>query len=166
MAAPAPPTPADRLWLLLATGFGSGYAPVAPGTVGSAVGLVLAWPLLRLPLAAYLGVAAAVAALGVAAAARAEARLGGKDPQAVVIDEIAGVLVTLAGTAPDAWTLGAGFLLFRLFDIAKPFPCRRAERLPGGLGVMADDLVAGVYACACLHLAAPLLARGRELLGG
>lgn len=163
----APRTPRDRLLLVLATGFGSGYAPVAPGTAGSAVGLLLAWPLLALPLGAYLGVTAAICLVGVAASDLAERHFGGKDPGAIVIDEIAGMFVTLAGVAPGALNLVAGFLLFRLFDIFKPFPCRWAERrFSGGLGVMADDLLAGAYACACLHLIAPLLARVQGLPGG
>jgi phosphatidylglycerophosphatase A len=168
MAPDSPPrTVRDRVLMALATGFGSGLAPVAPGTAGSVVGLVLAWPLLCLPLAAYGAVTVAVAGLAVAAAGHAERHFGAKDPGAIVIDEIAGMFVTLVAVAPTAVNLLAGFLLFRLFDIVKPFPCRWAERrFSGGLGVVADDLMAGVYACACLHLAAPLLERGRALLGG
>jgi len=162
-----PATLRDRLLLVLATGFGSGHAPVAPGTFGSAVGVALAWPLLALPLGGYLAVTAAVALVGIVAAGHAERHFGGKDPGVIVIDEIAGMLVTLAGVTPGLVNLVAGFLLFRLFDIFKPFPCRWAERnFAGGLGVMADDLVAGAYACICLHMAGPVLDRGRALLGG
>jgi phosphatidylglycerophosphatase A len=167
MSEPAPLSPRDRLLLLIATGLGSGYAPVASGTFGSAVGLVLAWPLLCLPLAAYLAVTAVVSAVGIVASDYAEGHFGGKDPGAIVIDEIAGMLVTLIGVAPGWMNLIAGFFLFRLFDIFKPFPCRWAERrFAGGLGVMADDLFAGAYACLCLHLGAPLLERAGALLGG
>lgn len=167
MTEPDAPTARDRLLLALATGFGSGYAPVAPGTFGSAVGLVLAWPLLCLPLPAYLAATAGVAGAGIVAAGHAEGHFRAKDPGPIVIDEIAGMLVTLAGVAPGWVNLIAGFLLFRLFDIFKPFPCRWAERrFAGGLGVMADDLFAGAYACLCLHLAAPLLERTGALLGG
>lgn len=161
-----PSSARERLLLAVATGFGSGRSPVAPGTAGSAVGVLLAWPLLALPLAAYVAVTALVAGLGIVAAGTAERHLGAKDPGAIVIDEIAGMLLTLTGTVPGVGSFVAGFLLFRLFDIVKPFPCRWAERnFSGGLGVMADDLMAGVYACACLHLLGPLLERGRELLG-
>jgi len=153
MDEPARRTARDRALLAVATGLGSGYAPVAPGTAGTLVGLVLAWALSGLPLWGYLAATAAVSALGVVASARAEALLGRKDPGAIVIDEIAGILVTLIGVPATGPLLVAGFFLFRAFDILKPFPCRWAERrLPGGLGVMADDLMAGVYACLVLHL--------------
>jgi len=164
---PPPQTARDRLWLVLATGFGSGRAPVAPGTAGSVVGLLLAWPLLGLPLAAYVAATVLVSVVGIVASGHAERHFGAKDPGAIVIDEIAGMFVTLTAVAPGAVNLVAGFFLFRLLDIFKPFPCRWAERrFAGGLGVMADDLFAGVYACACLHLAAPLLDRLRALLAG
>jgi phosphatidylglycerophosphatase A len=142
----------DRALLAVATGLGSGCAPVAPGTAGSLVGLALAWP--------YLAATAAVSGLGVVAAGRAEALLGSKDPGRIVIDEIAGMLVTLIGVPPTWPLLAAGFLLFRVFDILKPFPCRWAERrLPGGLGVMTDDLLAGAYACLVLHVVLVALER-------
>lgn len=141
-----------RVLMLLATGLGSGYAPVAPGTAGSLVGLALALPLLRLPVWAYLAVTAAVCAVGVVASGRAEAHFGRKDAGAIVIDEVAGMLLTLTATGGTPAELAAGFLLFRVLDIVKPFPCRRAEGLKGGLGVMADDVVAGLYACLLLHL--------------
>jgi phosphatidylglycerophosphatase A len=105
--------------------------------------------------AAILIAAAVVTAVGVWAAGIVEKRLGRKDPQIVCIDEVAGVLVTWAA-APATWAgLIAGFVLFRLFDQFKPWPARRAERLPGGQGVMADDVVAGVWGGALL-----LAARG------
>lgn len=161
MNGPPRRTARDRALLAVATGLGSGYAPVAPGTAGSLVGLGLAWPLLTLlPLWGYVAAAAAVAGLGVVASARAEALLGAKDPGRIVIDEVAGMLVTLIGVPPTWPFLAAGFLLFRAFDILKPFPCRWAERrLPGGLGVMGDDLLAGAYACLLLHLVRMALER-------
>jgi phosphatidylglycerophosphatase A len=97
--------------------------------------------------------AAVVSLLGVWAAARAAAAYRREDPAQVVIDEVAGMWLTLAGAAQvNAPSLAAGFVLFRLFDIWKPFPLRRLERLPGGWGVMADDLGAGLYAALVLSL--------------
>ena len=132
--------------LALATGGGSGYSPVASGTVGSAVGVVLWLALSRLSPAGYALACAAVIALGMWAAGRAEQLLGGHDDGRITIDEVAGMLVSLAWLPARPEVVGVGFLLFRLFDIWKPFPARQAERLPGGLGVMADDLVASAYA--------------------
>lgn len=132
--------------LALATGGGSGYSPVASGTVGSAVGVVLWLALSRLSPAGYALACAAVIALGIWAAGRAEQLLGGHDDGRITIDEVAGMLVSLAWLPARPEVVGVGFLLFRLFDIWKPFPARQAERLPGGLGVMADDLVASAYA--------------------
>ncbi len=135
-----------RLAILVATAGYAGYFPFAPGTVGSAVGLVLfaAIRWLGIPL---LEVAALVlvSVAGVWAAREAEIHWGRKDPGAVVIDEVAGMLTTLLAV-PVSWP-GAlvGFLVFRAYDIVKPFGARQCERLPGGYGVMTDDLVAGLY---------------------
>jgi phosphatidylglycerophosphatase A len=130
-----------------------GHAPVAPGTFGSAAGLLLFWAARASgSLAVELTVVLAVIVVGVAAATRAESATGQHDPGLIVIDETAGMLVTLAAVPVGFGGAVAGFLAFRLFDIVKPFPARRAERLPGGWGVMADDLVAGVYAQALLRL--------------
>ena len=94
----------------------------------------------------------AVSVAGVAAASAAEARYRRRDPGLVVIDEVAGMLVTFLVVPVEFTGAVVGFVLFRLFDIVKPFPARQAERLPGGWGVMADDLVAGVYAQVLLRL--------------
>ncbi len=137
------------LVLFVATGGGSGYLPIAPGTWGSAVGVLL-WaallPLLAVPMAAYSAVVVAVSALGWWAADRAESLFERRDDGRITVDEVAGMLLALA-YLPLRWDVAlAGFLLFRALDIWKPWPARAAERLPGGLGVMADDLVAGAYA--------------------
>jgi phosphatidylglycerophosphatase A len=132
--------------LALATGGGSGYAPVASGTVGSAVGLALWLALARLSPAGYALACVGVVLVGIWAAGRAEILLGRHDDGRITIDEIAGMLVSLAWLPARPEVAGLGFVLFRIFDIWKPFPARRAEGLPGGLGVMADDLVAGAYA--------------------
>jgi len=130
----------------VATGAGSGYAPVAPGTVGSGVGLLLYLPLAGLGGGAYLLAVGGLSAVGVWASARAEGIFGKHDDRRITIDEVAGMLLSLAFLPPRLDVALAGFLLFRLFDIAKPPPARAAESLPGGLGVMTDDLVAGLYA--------------------
>ena len=135
----------------IATGAGIGYLPV-PGTFGAAAGLGIVaalarWVTYRSWLWALVGVVtAAVFALGVWAAGRAEEFFGSADPSYVVIDEVAGQMVTflLRPDAPWRWLL-AGFVLFRIFDVLKPFPAGRAEGLPGGWGVMTDDVVAGAY---------------------
>ncbi|HOC17226.1 MAG TPA: phosphatidylglycerophosphatase A [Vicinamibacterales bacterium] len=147
-----------RLAIFLATAGYSGYFPFAPGTVGSAVGLVLFAALrwFATPLAEVAAVVA-ISLAGVWAAHEAELHWGRRDPGAIVIDEVAGMLVTLLAV-PVSWA-GAllGFLLFRAYDIAKPFGARQFERLPGGYGVMADDLVAGLYANLTLRAALWLL---------
>jgi phosphatidylglycerophosphatase A len=158
--------PKPRLASVVATGLGLGYSPVAPGTFGSLLGAGLTIALLteaaRLPvdfLLANAGVALLVSLVGVWAADRVAIYRQKKDPQIVVVDEVAGQMITylglVAGSSPAlGWkSLLAGFLLFRLFDISKPFPAGRAESLPGGLGIMADDWIAGTYAALLLALA-------------
>jgi phosphatidylglycerophosphatase A len=147
-----------RLALFLATAGYSGYFPIAPGTVGSAVGLIvylLVWwtrsPILEVALIV------ATFALGTWAATRAERFFGGIDPGPVVIDEVLGMLVTLA-FIPAGWpAMIAGFVIFRVFDVIKPFPADRLEKLHGGFGIMADDAMAGVYANLTLRLVMWLL---------
>jgi phosphatidylglycerophosphatase A len=136
-----------RVALFVATAFYAGYAPVVPGTVGSLVGLVLVL-LLRLTGvgAAEIIVTILVAVAGVWAAGAAETALGGLDPGPVVIDEVFGMLITLVGVPLAPAPLICGFVLFRILDVLKPWPASLAERLPGGLGIMADDGVAAVYA--------------------
>ena len=149
--------PGADVWI--ATVFGLGYLPLAPGTAGSAVGLGLVFTIGRLPLertwliailaAATLG----IGALGVWAAAGAEKYFGRTDPGQVVIDEVVGQMVTLL-LWPDAtwrWLL-AGFVLFRILDVVKPFPARQLERAPGGWGIMLDDVAAGAYGLGVLAL--------------
>jgi len=143
---------ADRLATILATGFGAGYGPIAPGTWGSLPGLAAAWGCDRIGGAwAVTAGAAVVAALGVWAAGRVERLDGEKDPSRVVVDEIAGQMVTLLFLPMTPLVLVAGFFVFRLLDVIKPWPANRLEALPGGSGIMADDLMAGVYANLLLH---------------
>ena len=142
------------------TALGAGFSPVAPGTAGSLVAVVLylpafvAGPLWWAVVAAEL---LAILALSAAAVPRVLRATGAKDPQFVVIDEVAGMLVALAFGSPSPVPLAASFLLFRAFDIAKPYPVGRLERLPGAWGVMADDLAAG-------GLAGLLVLAGRVVL--
>lgn len=145
--------PAGPAWWI-ATFFGVGRSPVAPGTVGSAAAVVVL-ALLSVPLGRWAAPALAVVAtgVGIAAADRVARALRAKDPGCIVIDEVAGQAMALAFLPITPATLIAGFALFRVFDIIKPPPCRRLERLPGGLGVMADDLAAGVYANLALRAA-------------
>ena len=143
---------AAAVWI--ATGFGIGRAPAAPGTFGSLLGLPAAWMLARCEaLPVQFAVIVGVAGVGVPIVSVALRNLGrGKDPGCIVWDEVSGQLLTFALVPRVGWaTLAVGFLLFRLFDITKPPPARQLERLPEGLGVMADDWAAGLYACAVLH---------------
>jgi phosphatidylglycerophosphatase A len=131
---------------LVATGLGSGYSPVAPGTAGSLVGLLLFLPLARLGWPMQLAAAAALTLVGTLAAGRVARELGRKDPGLVVVDEVAGQWITFLALPLTPVTALAGFLLFRVMDIVKPWPARDLERLPGGIGIMADDVAAGIYA--------------------
>jgi phosphatidylglycerophosphatase A len=134
---------------VVATAFGTGYSPVAPGTAGSAIGLLLFWPMAGWRWPWQLGACLALFVVGTLAATRVAECVGLKDPGLVVVDEVVGQWVTLAALPFTPATAVAGFLLFRAMDILKPWPARDLERLPGGWGIMADDLAAGVYA----HLA-------------
>lgn len=150
--APAPP------WAsLVATFFGAGRLSPGPGTWGSAAAALIWFALARWIPAAWqtgvlAGMAAIAVALGIPAATRVARVSGVKDPQFVVIDEVAGQWITLL-FAPVAWkTVVAGFILFRGFDIVKPPPVRQLERLPEGTGIVVDDVAAGIYALAVLQL--------------
>jgi phosphatidylglycerophosphatase A len=138
--------------MILATGFGTGYGPIAPGTWGSLPGLAFALGLDRWAGSwAVLAGASFFAVVGVWAAGRVEALLGEKDPGRVVVDEIAGQMVTLSFLPITLPILAVAFFLFRVLDVLKPWPARRLEGLPGGSGIMADDLMVGVYANLILH---------------
>ena len=141
----------------VSTWFGCGYSPKAPGTVGSAAALAIAiliehyvgW---KPP--AFAALAAAVSLPGIWAAGETARQARIEDPQFVVVDEVVGQWLALAGAHSLNWKSWlAAFALFRLFDIWKPFPVRQLESLPGGVGIVADDLMAGVYAALVLFLA-------------
>jgi len=123
-----------------------GRAPLAPGTVASAVTVTALW-LLNLSPIALTAVLIVVTVLGTWASDEAERALGGgKDPGAIVVDEVAGMTLSVLVLPQTAAVLAVAFLLFRVFDVTKPFPANVAQRLRGGLGVMVDDLIAGLYA--------------------
>jgi phosphatidylglycerophosphatase A len=130
---------------VLASVFGAGYAPVASGTVGSFVTVVAIWLLPVTPLRILVALVV-VTVVGIWAGSRVERALGRKDPGVIVIDEVAGMLLSVILLPPTIPVLVTAFLLFRLFDIWKPFPARESQVLTGGLGVMVDDLIAGFYA--------------------
>jgi phosphatidylglycerophosphatase A len=130
--------------LMCATAFGAGYAPVAPGTFGSAVGLLIWWLLPPAPVAQGAAIVA-LFAIGAWSSRVAEECCGRVDPGHVVIDEVMGMLITLF-MIPVGWIgAAAGFVVFRALDVVKPYPADRLERLHGGLGVMADDAMAGLF---------------------
>jgi len=149
--------------LLLATAGGVGYVPFAPGTFGSMVGVAL-WAVLPSSWITQAIVIVALFVLGSWSGSVAEHHFGRTDPSQVVIDEVVGILMTLF-LNPVGWAGAlAGFLIFRVSDIVKPYPSNRFERLPGGVGVMADDAMAAVYANLALRVCiwlVPSLLMGR-----
>jgi phosphatidylglycerophosphatase A len=139
--------PATRVALVIATALGAGYSPIASGTAGSAVALLILWlvPFSRVGLVVFFVV---VTVAGTWAAHVAEAAVGSKDPGVIVIDEVAGMTLSVLAlplplTVP---VLFVGFVMFRIFDVVKPFPAGRSQALRGGVGVMIDDIIAGLYA--------------------
>ena len=142
-----------RVAVFVATVAYCGYFPIAPGTVGSAAGLLvylLVW--WSESVFVEVGLIVGLFAAGVWAGTTAERYFGGIDPGPIVVDEVVGMLITLAFIPVGLSGAIAGFFLFRVFDVIKPFPADRLERLHGGLGVMADDAMAAVYANMALRL--------------
>ena len=143
----------DRLFMGIATGFGAGYLPKAPGTWGSLLALPLHFFLRQLAPNHYALALGAIFFIAVITAGQAEKILDRKDPGVVVIDEVIGMLITLiaAPNNPLIWLLG--FVLFRLFDIFKPYPIRLIDqRINGGMGIVLDDVLAGIYSLIILQL--------------
>lgn len=144
----------DRVAILIATGLGSGYSPLAPGTAGSAlsVGLWLAlqrWFPFSLTIPAHLGLILGLTLVGIWASTRSESWFQEVDPHQTVIDEVIGQQITYLGLLAPVipWkSLILGFFLFRLFDIWKPYPIRKIQDLHGGAGIVLDDVGAGIYA--------------------
>jgi len=139
--------------MLFALGFGSGLAPRGPGTAGTVVGVLLYLAIAPLPASLHATVLVLVVLAGIPVCGRAARRLGQHDHGAIVWDEIAGFLVTMIGLPSGPAWLVAGFAMFRVLDIAKPWPISWIDRrLSGGFGIMADDLLAGAAACVALNL--------------
>ena len=160
------PVPAERLKVegeaslgktvvkLIATGLGSGYSPFAPGTAGTLVSIPLYLALSSLSWPLYLVSVSLLTLLAVHASGEAEKIFGRKDSPRIVIDEIVGLLWSLAFVAQTGWRIAAAFFLFRMFDILKPPPARWCQdRLPGGWGVVGDDVMAGLWANVALQAA-------------
>ena len=145
--APHRATPATRVALVIATACGAGYSPIAPGTAGSLVALVILYlvPFSRAGLVAFFVI---VTAAGIWAAQVVEAQIGAKDPGVIVIDEVAGMTLSVLVLPLTFPVLLVAFVLFRIFDVVKPFPAGRSQAIAGGVGVMIDDLIAGLYALA------------------
>ncbi|MBI2346336.1 MAG: phosphatidylglycerophosphatase A [Deltaproteobacteria bacterium] len=135
-----------RIVRWLACGFGAGNVPLIPGTVGTLWGVVLAAALAPLPVGHFVIVTIVFVVFAAWLADQALPQFDSRDPKAIVVDEVAGYLVTLVGHGWSGGLALLAFVLFRLFDIGKPPPCRRLERLPGGVGIVADDVMAGLYA--------------------
>lgn len=136
----------ENIIKLTATGMGSGYSPFAPGTAGTLVGIPLFLLLSQLAWPWYLATIIVISLPAVYVCGEAEKIFGAKDSQRIVLDEIVGLQFALFLASPTLPHIIAGFALFRIFDIVKVFPARSCEKLPGGAGVMADDIVAGIYA--------------------
>jgi phosphatidylglycerophosphatase A len=138
--------PLRRLGVFVATCAHVGYAPFAPGTFGSLIALGFYYLIRRQQSDAIeLGAIAVTVAIGLWSATEAEHHFGGIDPGPVVIDEVVGMLITLALHPVNVWGAIVGFFIFRVLDVVKPWPARRLELLPGGFGVVLDDMMAGVY---------------------
>lgn len=137
----------DYIALTIATGLGLGYCPFAPGTVGTLLGIVLFFLIQgsRLSLPAGLVTAVGLFLAGVWASQAASKIFPEKDSRKIVIDEVTGCFIFLLFIPYVKWCIITAFILYRLFDIWKPFPARQSEDLPGGWGIMTDDLIAGIY---------------------
>ncbi len=137
---------------LIATFFYVGLIPIGPGTFGTLAAIPLFYVLSFTPLYLYLAITVVIILISVRASTVAEEVFGKTDPGQVVADEVCGYLITMILVPVTISNIFLGFLLFRLFDIAKPYPIRKFEKLPGGWGIVMDDVMAGVYSCITLHI--------------
>jgi phosphatidylglycerophosphatase A len=149
----------DRLIKFLATGFGTGLFPLAPGTAGSAVGVGYWWWLHHSAAWLYWPVTVAVILFAVWCSGIAADLYRRPDPSCVVIDEICAMPIALAGLGQHWWQIALGFVWFRIFDVWKPPPVRQAQAFTAGIGIVLDDLLAAGYACATTHAVGWLIAR-------
>ena len=147
------PTHESVIARIIATAGGAGYSPIAPGTCGTAVAVPLVWATASLPLVGFAVLSVVVTVVGIWAASRSDEYWGTHDSGRIVIDEVAGYMVTMLFVdRGDLALLLCGFVIFRFFDIVKPPPVRWLDdNLPGGTGVVLDDIGAGVYGCAALY---------------
>jgi phosphatidylglycerophosphatase A len=142
----------------LAFGLGAGASPYAPGTMGTLITVPIVWLLADWPLWVYLVVTASIIVLGTWVCEKTARDIQVHDHPGIVIDEVAGYLVTMIAIPVDVWTIVAGFILFRIFDVLKPWPIRWLDKkVKGGFGIMLDDLVAGLFALALMWLGIYLL---------
>jgi phosphatidylglycerophosphatase A len=143
----------NRFILILATGFGVGYSPIAPGTLGTLVAIPVYYFLSNIQSPIYEITLIASFFLSVWISQNAEKSFGKRDDPRIVIDEMMGFLITMLWVPQTTWFIIIGFFLFRLFDIIKPFPIRRLEKgLKGGFGIVLDDVLAGVYSNIILQI--------------
>ncbi|MBO1255282.1 phosphatidylglycerophosphatase A [Alteromonas sp. 5E99-2] len=139
-------------WHFLALGFGSGLAPFMPGTFGTLAGLPFLILIDYIPMAGFAALTAVFAVLGISICEKTAKDMKVHDHGAIVWDEIVGIMLTFLWIPLSLPTIVAGFVLFRLFDILKPWPISLLDRnVSGGLGIMVDDVFAGIFACGCLH---------------
>jgi phosphatidylglycerophosphatase A len=151
--------------VLIALGFGSGLAPIAPGTAGTLVAIPFYLAMQSLPLTVYAAVTLTCALIGIGICGYAAKRLGVHDHPAIVFDEIVGFFITMFAAPPGLLMLLAGFVLFRLFDALKPWPISWIDRnVHGGFGIMFDDVIAGVMSLAVLQLAYHLMVESCDVL--
>ncbi len=137
----------------LAFGLGTGASPYAPGTVGTLLGIPLVWLMSDLTMIWYLVITFALYVIGVWVCAKTSNDIGVHDHSGIVIDEVVGYLITMILVPVNLWTIAIGFLLFRFFDIIKPWPIRWLDKhVDGGTGIMIDDVLAGLFALAVIHV--------------
>ena len=142
---------------LLSSGFYSGYSPVMPGTAGTCVGVLIYRFLMPKNSYFYLTAIFILVILGIWISTKAEIIYNKKDDQHIVIDEIIGYLVSMVLLPYNVKIMITGFVIFRIFDWVKPYPIKKLENLNSGIGIIADDVMAGVYTCMCLHLVGRLV---------
>lgn len=142
----------NRMIKILATGFGAGLSPIAPGTVGTLVGVLICLLFMPFPRSLWFLFVLVFLALSIYIAGEAEKIYLKKDDQRIVIDEIIGLQIAMLPVAINILNLCIAFILFRFFDILKPFPIGNLQGLPGGWGVVADDVAAGIYAAVFMVL--------------
>ncbi len=142
----------DFLIKLLSSGFYSGYTPFVPGTAGTFLGVLIYVFLMPESVYLYFLILIAFIVIGIFLSSRAELVYNKKDDQRIVIDEVAGYLVSMFLLPSKFSVMVFGFVVFRIFDCVKPYPINKLQNLKSGVGVMADDIMAGLYTCACLHI--------------